>query len=49
MKVLTIDIGNTAIKRQIKGQGLMASVLTVGNVIGSLQGGFTFDALGKRG
>ena len=31
---------------KVKGQGLMAAVLTVGNVIGSLQGGFTFDALG---
>ena len=29
-----------------KGQGLMAAVLTVGNIIGSLQGGFTYDAFG---
>ena len=33
-------------KDKVKGQGLMAAVLTVGNVIGSLQGGVTFDALG---
>ena len=31
---------------KVKGQGLMAAVLTVGNVIGSLQGGFTLDAFG---
>ena len=31
---------------KVNGQGLMAAVLTVGNVIGSLQGGVTFDALG---
>lgn len=31
---------------KVKGQGLMAAVLTVGVVIGSLQGGFTYDALG---
>lgn len=31
---------------KVKIQGLMATVLTVGNDNGSLQGGFTFDALG---
>lgn len=31
---------------KVTGQGLMAAVLTVGGVIGNLQGGFTFDALG---
>lgn len=31
---------------KVTGQGLMAAVLTVGGVIGNLQGGFAFDALG---
>lgn len=31
---------------KVTGQGVMAAVLTVGWVIGNLQGGFTFDMLG---
>ena len=31
---------------KVTGQGLMAAVLTVGGVIGNLQGGFTFDMFG---
>ncbi len=33
---------------KVTGQALMAAVLTIGGVIGNLQGGFTYDALGIR-